>query len=510
MKKQPNSSILSIVTHCDNDTAIENILFIYLKNIPDYYSSDNIYWYEGKGKDGNALVLWNPLKIKQWVACGQDNVLSLLYDEIIEKQRIEIGTKSVAFSFPNYERIQFAEQPQKSRSEVKFDSEKIRHIEHIPQQFRQKENLAMLCGYKLSNDTIKPFFPQGFFETDFIYDHLRAGIIGVKEIRQPYFTFRGVQSSSIEGEGSTEMTGFYQKYISKGNECSAVFKNETNETIGKTTIIHNNGVFKVQLSEPSWKGNASIELNGILCNSIDYVLLQKITVNPNMASGTFEDAYGRSSLIASQKVRPDKFDGYTWQKAIFFTDLEAYSKLSDTIKYIIDYLGPKILISDPYYFNDIGEDTTTGQFNLEESTTALINAVTQSAVETGIEKLIILGYNSRANNHTDKNLILPSTKTEQRFNNYEKLLKNYVSSNRLQKYLKQSTIIFKNATEDFHNRYWFSIDDDGFLERCIIVTTSIGNMFEVDFISVVDENQLNQIRAKYNRLLNDSELMREI
>lgn len=83
------------------------------------------------------------------------------------------------------------------------------------------------------------------------------------------------------------------------------------------------------------------------------------------------------------------------------------------------------------------------------------------------------------------------------------------TNNNLKTFFPVESIVFKNSNKDFHNRYWFSIiEKEGIklLEKCIIITNSIGNMNEVDIMVVNDEAQLNQIIRKYSELFKNSEI----
>lgn len=68
--------------------------------------------------------------------------------------------------------------------------------------------------------------------------------------------------------------------------------------------------------------------------------------------------------------------------------------------------------------------------------------------------------------------------------------------------------MFFNAQAEFHARYWFSlIDQDGVevLDRCVIITNSIGNMSELDIVPVIDESQLRQITRQYTGIFKNSQ-----
>ncbi len=43
MKKYPNTSIFNLITQKEGNT--EKLIFIYIKPVSDFYTSENIHWY---------------------------------------------------------------------------------------------------------------------------------------------------------------------------------------------------------------------------------------------------------------------------------------------------------------------------------------------------------------------------------------------------------------------------------------------------------------------------------
>lgn len=505
--KFPNSSILTLITQSDGSN--EKLLFIYLKNIPDFYPSNKIHWYDGAGKDGKPNNVWDKLSIKQWTGCGKDTIMLKLFDEILSDKKLIIDIKEITLTIPPHDLKTNNADPFKSRRENKFDSLVTENNTLIPQEFYQKENLQFLSAFKTGSLEIKPLFPLGFFEDNFIHDNLNKGIWGIKEYRTAYLTFHGVRKSSEKGIGSKEMVGFYQQNFNPKSKYEAVVKNESEQEIGKAIIDNNTGFFKTQLTEPTKKGKVEILVNDKEEKAIEYFLLQDIQVNGHIANATFKDAYGREFMLSSdKKKRPENISNFTWQQNVYADKNTANKKLSDLFKSILDYLGPKILIADPYFINNINQDKTTKALSLTHCQTAFINGLIHSAIEKGITQLNILGC-SRATNHLDSDDTGTLTKMELIFENYEKVFRRFIADSKLEKYFPSSTIVFKKANEDFHNRYWFSlIDKEGIevLDKCVVVTNSIGNMSELDIIPVTDESQLRQITRKYTGLFKNSEI----
>jgi hypothetical protein len=243
--------------------------------------------------------------------------------------------------------------------------------------------------------------------------------------------------------------------------------------------------------------------------TIEYTLIQDIKFNSHVASSTFLDAYDRHFMITSDKRdRPKSIPVFTWQHNVYSDTIEANKKLSDLFTSILDYLGPKILVADPYFINKIKQDDLTQSHSLSHCQVAFINALIHSAIEKGITQLTVLGC-SRATNHLDRDDTGELTKIDLMLENYEKVFRGFIASSKLEPYFPAGTVVFKKAKEDFHNRYWFSlIEKEGveILDKCIIITNSIGNISEVDIIPVSEHVQLRQITRKYTGIYKNSEI----
>ncbi|MEZ5013605.1 MAG: hypothetical protein R2794_04875 [Chitinophagales bacterium] len=421
------------------------------------------------------------------------------FDDILSDKKLIIDSKEITLTISPLDIKTYNADPFKSRRENKFDSLVTENNTLIPQEIYQKENLQFLSAFKTGSLEIKPLFPLGFFEDNFIHDNLKKGIWGIKEYRTAYLTFHGVRKTSEKGIGSKEMVGFYQQNFNPKSKYEAIVKNESEQEIGKATIDSNTGFFKAKLTEPTKKGKVEILVDDKDEKAIEYFLIQDIQLNGHIANATFKDAYGRDFILTSdKKKRPEYISNFTWQQNVYADKKTANKKLSDLFKSILDYLGPKILIADPYFFGDIKEDSVTAELQLKDDQIALLNAMTHSALEKGISKFYFLGYWGRARNQLAIDWI----------SKYEKYFKGYILTNKFEKYFPTSTIMFFNAQAEFHARYWFSlIDQDGVevLDRCVIITNSIGNMSELDIVPVIDESQLRQITRQYTGIFKNSQ-----
>lgn len=507
-KKYPNTSILTLITQTDGQN--EKLLFIYLKTVPDFYSLDTIHWYDGVGKDGKSTNVWDNLQIKQWTACGKDGDIIKLFDKTLSEKKLIIGNTEIKLNIPSYKLVKHNDEPFKNRRETIYDTLVTENNSIIPEEFYQKENLQFLSGYRSDSTEIKPLFPLGFFEDGFIYDNLKSNVWGVKEYRTAYLTFHGVREKSKKGVGSNKMVGFYQQNFNPTAEYIAIAKNVANNVIGKATIDKNNGFFKIELCEPTSKGKIEIIANNKEEKAIEYVLIQDIQVNAQIANTTYNDIYGRQFLITSKDKRTETFSNATWQQSIYADEKTANEDLSDLFKRTLEYLGSRVVVVDPYFLGNIKIDSVTNQFKPTNCQSAFINALIHSAIEKNVEQLYILGFWARAKSQVEKYDSQTASKTDQLFGNYEKLFKGTIHTNKLQSYFKSSSIQFLNAKEDFHNRYWFSLKNENgidILDKCVIVTNSLGGISktEVDFVNVEDESQLEQIIRKKTGLFKNAE-----
>lgn len=491
----------------------EKLLFFYLKPVPDYYSLDKIHWYEGAGKSGKSSILWPALSIRQWVACGTDTQVSDLLKSILSTRELKVGSVKIGLKVPPYSSIVSSGiNKKRSRSEAQTDLLKLNDLAFIPQELYQKENLELLSGYKKRFGEIKSFFPIGFFEDGFIYKHLGNGIFGVLERRTPYLTFHGVRSASQKGIGTNTIVGFYQKVFDQ-SEHTAVIKDESGSELGRDRVDSLSGFFKVDLNEPNKSGSVEIISDNNAQDAINYHLIQDIQITGHIADTSYKDPYGRIFMVtADMKTRPTAISSVTWQQSAFANSLEANSRLADLFKQVFDYLGPKIVVADPYFLGNFKQDDITKALTVTHCQQATIAAMIHSAVEKGVLQLAVLGC-SRATNHLDNDPSGQLEKIEVMIERYEKLFKQVIEVNKLRKVLLPASISFSRAATDFHNRYWFSIaDSNGFevIEKCVVVTNSIGNISEVDIIPIVDDAQLRQIALRYMALYKNSNQLMSI
>lgn len=505
MRRFPNARVLSILTTDTENKNEYNLVFASVTIVPDFYTGKQPYWYEGKGRTGSASFVGSQDKLRQWFACGKDDQIADLFKQVIESSELSVDGTIIKLHLPDFEQEKFIPNPFFDRSQNEADLYRAKNNLHFPRKLLEQHNCNILSGYEVENIDIKHLFPLGLYGENELINKFEKHVLAFKEHRKPYLTFHGVRKTDDGSKDVEEMIGFYQKDFDPMIEYEGRFYDNEKNEVGKGLIRHTDGIFQATISDPSGRGSVKIYENGEIAAGVEYTLLKDIKFDMNVASSTLTDAYGQNIMITDkERQRPSVIKSYTFQRDAFSVSKDANRKLSDTFIEMLKYLGPKIVIADPYYFNSISEDSVTKSLAVSDCQKAFLNAIVTTAVTAGIKSLSFLGC-SRANNHFDKDTSKETTTKQQRMERYERLFKSIVSLNKLSKYIPTGHIGFHTATSDFHNRYWFSLDEEErSFTKVIAVTNSFGIMNEVDFFNVVDSDQAKMITHKYFKLFKTS------
>ena len=492
MKIRPNKSVLSIITKSDDEK--EHVLFMYLKPVADMATNDLIFWYKYKGSSGEAVIIWREENIKQWVATGNDKVMVELFNKITNGSTIIIEKSEVNFSFP--ETCRADKDADSFMGEEKSEIFSVKDIAYLPIKFRQKDNLDILSGYQKSEADIKVLYPYGFFNKGFIQNNIEKGIIAINESRVDLLKFHAVRKNIKEGP--RQIVGFLQSTFDPQKKYTAILNTINGEFLSASEIDKKNGSFLLVSEQPTQSGEIKIKIDEEVTNEVPYHFIMNVDFNISMVNEVFTDAYKRNNHKETPKTRPEIFNPFTWHTDLLAGNDTNFIKLSDLIRQTLLYLGPDVLIADPYFLGDY--TISAGITSVKKFQMPLLNAVCHSFFDTALSKLSIMGYNGRANDHVQKNESMEGTKTEQRFKIYETVLSKMLSKNILE-------IDFFSSNSEFHNRYWFGckkMDDKILFEKVIVLTNSFGDLKEIDFIEITDKAQKEIIFSKYSHLLNNA------
>jgi hypothetical protein len=503
--RYPNRSVLSILTGEEKtDSSSElpvgikesyPILFVYVKAVPDFMKGEKYYWLD---KEAKPSSLWPELGIRHWLAFGNDERISAEYEALLANGFLDIGKYRLVL--PDVSRGVEAWVDPNALEDLKAETLRITDRGRLPPLFLHEENLAALSGYRPDNKNIQPVKPAGFFPPDFLFNRISQNIIGYRERRIPDLSFRGVRTTTVVGKGSSELIGFYQQNFMGDESLVAIARKAEGEEIGRSSISPDSGLFKMTLSEPTMNGVLQVERKGIMLYGKSYTLLQGINGTIDVVQKTFKDTYDREFQLKSKGlIRPNNILSSSWYGPFFADDKTANIQLSDKFKELFDYLGPSVLIADPYFIGPFRKDDSAGTLTLSKCQVAFLAALLRSVVDGAIKELYILGLNSRANQAEGRDETTNLTKKEDRFINYEKVILHSFESNQLQSFRKDFRMEFLNNKRDMHGRYWFGMSNEGgirALNKCVIMTNSIGNISEVDFMPVLEERQLRELTER--------------
>jgi hypothetical protein len=512
-RRYPNQSVLSFITGEEKEAdpplreaGIKKtvpILFVCVKPGPDFKVEEKIYWV----RNGEPSIIWDELEIRHWLAFATDAQIATEYERLLSDRYLDIGKRRLVLA--EVSRALEASDYSKVLPTQRAETLIIADPGLLPPAFCHKENLAALSGYRSGQKEIRPIRPAGFYAPDFLFERFSKNIIGYCQRRSPHLNFRGVRSTLVDGVGSTELTGFYQENFSTGDQFTVAASNANLQEIGKADVSLESGLFKMSLIEPSSEGIIQVLRQSEIVYEENFTLLQSINGSINMTEKTFKDAYGRVfPLYGNEVKRPATILGSTWYGQDYAKEKTADIHLSDKFKELIDYLGPSVMISDPYFLGPFRGNKAVGGIKLSRDQVAFLAALLRSVVDGSVKELYILGYNARANDADRKSGEADLSIKEARFKDYKDVFDQIFVSNKLQSFKSGFNIHFLNNRRDIHGRYWFKIDEiNGTerLDRCVILTNSLGNIDEVDINPVEEPQQLRELTARYLGFFNNSD-----
>lgn len=489
----PNSSLISLLTYEEKGQA--KIAFAYLKQLNDIDAPQPPYWAEV------GTVIWADKGIKQWLAYGRDEDIEVFWNKLFADGKLTINGTEYEFVLPDEEEV----------CETLSNGQLLSKYLHdeIPQYLLEEKNLLFIEGYrKDETNKVHPIKPHGLYPEGFLCKKLNEGYRSCKIIRQVHYHFRGTDAG--EDKEPTKMKGFVQGDL-QAHKYIAEIIGEDGTLIGSAAVDKADGTFVIPLSSPGSKGSFRLKDAATIIDDYKYVLLKGTTLNMQLATNTFVDVFGREKMLTKKARENKKPSPFTWHKEEYINDRESQIAISDHIKSILDYLGPDILICDPYFFGKLPPDSD----DEKTSYNIYMNAIFSSAVEYELAKLHFMGCWSRASSIANKNIVIPAggDKKKRYFEIAEEIFKREIEQNKFEKYFPANTIELINSAEDFHNRYWFGlkknikgrlvIDDT----KVMIITNSINGVYksgEIDIIPCEDPLQIRRISSKYDKLLKNA------
>jgi hypothetical protein len=269
--------------------------------------------------------------------------------------------------------------------------------------------------------------------------------------------------------------------------------------LGVGIIDWQSGIFRISIDEYISEAILHYYSNDELIRVLPFSLILDIITNIVIIKESLIDAYGRN-YDATEDIYEEKgtFVSKSWFYELQLKETNTYQTLCDLFLDSFCYLGSNIIIFDPYFIGNLDEDDSTRLIHAKGSQIAFLNAMIIHLFRYKWKaKFTIIGYNHRANSslHT----IYPL---------YKKYINSFVKSVPL----CPNLIEFRYASKDFHNRYYLkysSKDSILSISKPLIITNSIGNINEVDIVTVEDDIQEMIICSKCQSLFNQSKNIEE-
>jgi hypothetical protein len=495
------TSNLSILTFLTVGEYPYKIFFIYQKPIEDKCEDEQKYWYEKRGKNGEAKWIWEERLIKQWSFDAKDNIVSewierLKTNKFCEERfalcriRFELAYKTFKeqktdFDFPAIPDL-LNERPSVFITDEKIDALSI--------LVDEPDNIDFIEGYKY-NKNITPVLPDKFFEEGFLKRHIQSKTIIYQIPRIIRFKFKG-DRDEVDDEKNTKLL-FGKCFESK------LFRNTYEVEItqldmtpnGKSLIDENSGGWEVNLITPTNKG--FILLKNLTNSTYDYAtrfsLLKEFKINVN-TSETLVDIFRNEIFIPQSPGSFPIIPPYSWEEEYFMDKFESKQKLSNTLELMLCSLGKNIVLNDPYLFGITTLEDNIPQYN--ESQEILLNALSIAIVKAGIETITLIGRwdDGRTTFNKGKNI----DSKESLYIIYEIAIK--ALKKQLEKLpsfkLKTLRIIF--PSEKFHDRFWAELSDSGNVINIYHISSSVSAYSENGELIILplEGNLQNKIRSK--------------
>ncbi len=470
---KPNASLLTFLTIPDKSH--EKIIFLYLKEL-DEIAPTEIFWYGKRGKFGEAHYLWTQHKLRQWLAVGNDDEIKLLWDKFKDNKGLDIHKIFVkpgileekVIDEEDIHKIPGIKPCKRSFRKQYFTIQNWeKEIGHLIEFLFEETTLNYLEGFmKEADDIIRPVDPPGLFEKGFLYNMLAKNIIAVVEKRGIFWTLKGITENRQRKKDPKTFVGFVQDKSQNRVDYKVRLCDADNIFRGEVDIEPQTGFWRMVLDSPLGKGNFYLfnkKNDSIICGEKFY-LVKDLIINGHIITATFKDLYNRKFTYSSGNLKTykdmKKPSGFTWYKKNYPNERIAEIDLSNKLSEIIAFLGPKILIVDPYLLGDIKEKNgipiliTAGQ-------TVFINALLLALSKSKIEEILFLG-------HSVKVKRMYGTPQEEITKSHTAIFKQFDRFS-----LKKVSIKF--SKEPFHDRYWIGLRES---DEAYFVTNSISGLVE--------------------------------
>ena len=470
------------------------------------------YWFESHGRDGAAKILMSNHELlkdlRQWVVIGSDSDIEEIYKELIEQS---LKTVTIAAKPDNIEHtFKLPEKPQKATIESQdtsynvdgtspLDSRRARLYYTIPnwdglirrkiELLTELQNCLLLEGNPsevkpLENVNVNSIFPMGLFEKGELHKLITNKIVVIDEPRVLFQVLKGNSKDLKKGDDPEEFIGFVQEESEERKTTKVSISTLDNQLVGEAVPDILTGAWTIKTNIPLGQGVVRVErTSDNLLLGEKFYLIKKIDVRVDVIAGQFQDLYGR--MYNHPATDADRNQIITappqiiWDKILYSNELSAELELSSQLTSLLMYLGPKILICDPYALGAITVEN--GKLKLQSTGQKVFVNALMLALRTGkLAALNLLCVKGDVVQYPSKTFI------DEIIIGYKGIVKEG---------LKLNPVKFEIglANEGFHSRTWISIRDSGQYEA-YAVTVSISGLVNSGEVQILPLSKGNSNR----------------
>ncbi len=499
-----NASLLSILSIQNKKS--DKVLLAVLKPVEDIAPA-KIYWYQKHGKDGDAKPLLKSHsklnRVRQWVAVGRDEEMRQMWEVLVESHSLDLqfGGEKITLEFPSaITNAEFDDgsnihkvggiQPLSSAYLKNYFSVENWDKSFYPESEALKEisncnNLEMgidVTGGETGENI--QIFPYGLFEQGELHRLFLSKIVAIYQERGINSRLRGVIDKK-RSEEPQEYKGFVALSVEDRSKFGIRISDFDRNVLGENQIDPATGLWKVLLSRPSGEGIISIfdteSKQDVFAEK--FWLIKKIEVITHVVSRTLSDFYGRTINFTEPAVIDQSYSTFrmVWNKDLYENERTAQLQLCDQITPFLEYLGPKILVSDPYGIGNV--EIVAGKAKLTPGQQIFLNSLFIGSFHQRITELSIL-MSWKVFHDRDK------AKSQEEYVKNLKLLFKQNKDIGIQKV----SILFSD--KPFHNRHWSAQRAENEFE-IFRVTNSISGMFSSDDFEIISVASLEQPRLNW-------------
>jgi len=467
------------------DDLPEKLILLIRKPVDDFSDAPCERWLW----DGKHKTISKKLNLRQRVVFCDEDSSEAIFTSIMDKGSVCAEDTNLSFSVPKTtKKNEFSEY-----FELDACIYCIEDANYIPHELLIEYNCNQICGY--SDEENGYIEPLGLLAPSLLHKLFVSSQIALKLNRKVNIRIRGIEDSSGCKSGCKKFIGFVQDEFTDGTNYIVKLEDKLGERVlGEGIVEKHTGIYRIQVNEFTSEGKLSYFRNDELISVLPFSLILDLSINTQIVNNKLTDAYKRQFNTTDDEFKENEtFTSKSWFIESYIRGTNGFQVLSDYFLDLFAYLGTDIIVLDPYYMGPFLEDKSTGKLKVSDDQIAFINAMLVHLFRNKWKaKFTILGSNPRAT------FRIPIE--------YPKYLK-YLSQFKVPQLLCPNLIEFRYVNRDFHGRYFLKkVTEDGreVLTKAVIITNSIGNIKEVDFMAITDCVQREMVAQKCLSLYTES------